>query len=134
MLRQAGRDAEAQALLPVMQRTYRDVIRRYGTEKQALIAARFLGETYGAQGDWTAGVAVLDSLFTSLGTDARAGTLLLQAARLAAQELGDRERAASLLQRVTTRFPHSDVAVFARGFADSLLAQAPALDGPKPTP
>ena len=134
MLRQAGRDDEANALVPVVQRTYRDVIRRFGTEKPALVAARFLGETYGAQGDWDAGVALLDSMFTTFGTDARAGTLLVLAARLAAEKLADEQRAAALLERVTTRFPDSDVAVFARGFADSLTATAAALDGSQPTP
>jgi len=134
LLRRHGLDHEAHALVPVAQRGYRAVIRRFGTEKTAIAAARCLGESYGLDGRWDQGIAYLDSVSSTFGNDPRAGGLLVLAARLAADKLDDRARAAALLGRLTARFPDSDVAVLARGFADSLLAPSPALDAPHAAP
>jgi hypothetical protein len=132
LLRSLGHDVEAAAMVPVAQRSYRAVIQRFGTEKPALVAARFLGETFGLAGNWDRGVAYLDSVSSTFGSDSQAGTLLVHAARLAADRLSDDRRATALLRRLEVRFPDSDVAVFARGLVDSLQARAGSLDAPPP--
>ena len=112
--------AELAALVPIAIHTYRAVLDRFGTERPALVAARSMSECMGLAGDWRRGVAFLDSIADTFGNDPRAGSLLVQAARLAASELEDRGHAGTLLAELYSRYPDSDVAVLARGLEDSL--------------
>lgn len=120
LLLSAGQNVEARALVAVAIAGYRRVIHQFGTEVPALVAARNLCECMGLVGDWDRGVAFLDSVAGSFGDNPRAGSLLVQAARLSAEKLDDRQRAGVLLTTLRTRYPDSDVAYLARGFADSL--------------
>jgi len=120
VLRQHGQAEEAQALVAVAMQGYRAVIQQFGTEGPALIAARFMSECFGLEGDWERGVAFLDSISGSFGSDPRAGSLLVRAARLSAEKMTDRPRAQSLLTSVAVRYPGSDIAVRAQALSDSL--------------
>jgi tetratricopeptide (TPR) repeat protein len=124
LLRAHGQDAEVDALVPVAQRSYQGVIQRFGTERPALVAARCLGETYGLEGQWDRSVTFLENASAGFGQDPSAGTLLVHAARLAADKLHDERRAAELLDRLASRFPNSDQAIMARGLADSLSVRS----------
>jgi TolA-binding protein len=120
MLIDRGDEAQLAALVPIAIHTYRTVLQRFGTELPAFVAARSMSECMGLAGDWRRGVAVLDSIADTFGNDPRAGSLLVQAARLAVAELDDRGRAGTLLAELYSRYPDSDVAVLARGLEDSL--------------
>jgi hypothetical protein len=124
LLYNRGLDAEARALTPVALAGYRRVIQQYGTELPALLAAQHSSECLGLAGSWDKGVVFLDSIATSFGDDPRAGMLLMRAARVAAEQLEDRQNAGRLLAELQARYPDSDVAVLARGFADSLALHA----------
>jgi len=86
----------------------------------ALRAAGYLSEVLGRTESWDQGVAFLDSMAETFSTDPRAGSLLLRAARIAADRLEDPARAQRLLNRVQQRYPDSDLAVAIQPFADSL--------------
>jgi hypothetical protein len=96
------------------------VISDYGTELPALRAAGYMSEVLGLSGSWERGVAFLDSISDGFSKDPRAGSLLVRAARLSAERLGDPERARLLLARVRERYPRSDLAVAVQVLEDSL--------------
>jgi tetratricopeptide (TPR) repeat protein len=127
LLQRRGDSVEVREFLPVAIQTYRGVIAQFGTERPALLAARCMSECMGVAGHWDHGVAFLDSISTTFGSDPRAGSLLVRAARLAVERLDDRDRAQQILGRVQSRLPDSDVAVLARSYEDSLglALQAP---------
>ncbi len=125
LLRRRGVPEDVDALLPVVVHHYRRVLQQYGTETPALLAAAALSECFGVTGQWDRGVTLLDSLSGTLASDARAGTLLVRAARIAVDELHDPPRARRLLASLQTRYPRSDVAVLARALDDSLRIGVP---------
>ena len=120
LARQSGDAAAAQTLLEQAVRHYRAVMQQFGTELPAIMAAGYWSECLGLQGRWDRGVAVLDSIADAFGRDPRSGSLLVRAARLAADKLDDPRRARVLLRRLDTRYPNSDLTVAARGLADSI--------------
>lgn len=125
LLQAIGQHAEARTVEAAALQSYRRVIQQFGTEVPALRAARCMSECMGLGGNWAGGVAFLDSIAPSFGRDARAGTLLALAARLAVERLDDRRRARALLASLDARYPTSDVAVLARAYADSLGLRTP---------
>ena len=127
LLRLHGSEAEARERLGRAAQHYRSVLQDFGTEMPALLAAHYLSECLGLAGRWESGVAVLDSIADNFGRDPRAGSLLVRAARLAAEKLDDPVRARGLLQRLYARWPDSDVATAGRCLEDSLtrLATSP---------
>ena len=122
LLKRHGMDLEATAVLSQAMDHYRTVIAGFGTELPALRAAGYLSEVLGRSGSWEQGVTFLDSIAATFSEDPRAGSLLLRAARIAADELEDPVRAQGLLRRVSQRYPDSDLAIAIRPFADSLRA------------
>jgi TolA-binding protein len=122
LLLRYGMQVEAEAVLSQAFNHYRAVIANFGAELPALRAAGYLSEVLGYAHDWDQGVAFLDSIADTYGQDPLAGSLLVRAARIAAQYLNDPQRAQLLLQRVAQRYPASDLAVAIRPFADSLRA------------
>ena len=120
LLSRHGMQVEAETVLSQAFDHYRAVIANFGTELPALRAAGYLSEVLGHSQTWDEGVAFLDSIANTYSEDPRAGTLLLRAARIAAQHLDDPQRAQLLLNCVEQRYPDSDLAVAIRPFADSL--------------
>ncbi len=125
MLREHGQADEAHTLVPEVMQGYRSVIQQFGTERPALLAARFMSECFGLEGHWERSVAFLDSVSASFGNDPRAGSLLELAAHVAVEQLADKPRAVALLSTVQLRYPGTDVAVLAQVYADSLGAPDP---------
>jgi hypothetical protein len=125
LLQASGETVEARTLVATALAGYRRVIQQFGTELPALRAARAMSECMGLGGNWGEGIAFLDSIAPSFGSDPRAGTLLAFAARLSVEQLEDRYRATRLLAALDARYPASDVAVLARAYADSLGLRTP---------
>jgi TolA-binding protein len=125
MLWRFASEAQARALLPVAMQHYRRIIQQFGTEMPAMLAAQYLSECMGLAGSWERGIAFLDSIAREFESDPRSGSLLVRAARLAAEKLSDGERAEALLEQLYARYPNSDVAVLARTLEDSLSQRVP---------
>jgi tetratricopeptide (TPR) repeat protein len=118
-----GRRGEAHDLVLQAIQAYRGVIQQFGTERPSYLAARSLGECLGLAGSWERGIAFLDSISSAFGRDVRAGSLLVHAARLAADEMDDPRRARALLVELHARYPDSDLVAAARSLEDSLDAR-----------
>ena len=122
--RRIGDDEALKAALAQAEQQYRDFISGYPDTPYSALAREQLAQTLALQKNYGGAVDELVNLGEKLNGTPRGGVLLVQAAGMAARELADTARAATILDRVHELYANESVGSWAASEASRLRGLA----------
>ncbi len=111
---------ETEAALERAEQEYRDLLARYPTGQNSLLVRTKLVQTLLLQKNHEVALGELLSMGEALQGSPQGAAFMLQAARLAHNELGDPPRAAQILERLGKLYPNMEIGRWASGEAARL--------------